>query len=403
MIRPDAAVFHHATLEGTPPLTYPYEVNAKLVEQLARLEHRNTTDWAVAAGAFGQIHSKPAFGWHIARAFARARLKFPVTVTGRDHWLFSAYLMHLDPVAHYRSDVETAFQIFQHPGLSAKLKALLITGLGHPVDAHLNLVAEKTGIPRRTVEAFEILFFNVLDRHQDGLYLSNLAYPDGRLVEFDEDYFETTPVADLILRAAYNHRDINRIMRLTGMTEEDCRKELTTLHDGKAKLAARIVGNALLIAKLGTLNQPSVGLQRATQLLASGRSRKSKPAEAESQTPHDTATELAAALAANPPLTDAERREMHAAARPGQSYLHDDDGNITACDYSDVVPPASQAFAYPPEPLVMFPAPINGIWRNKDFDQPVTLIGRMSEPGLPDYYLTAGKNGIPVSEVFFEN
>jgi hypothetical protein len=58
----------------------------------------------------------------------------------------------------------------------------------HAIDAHLALVAEVTGIPRLTVEAFEILFFNVLDSHQDGLYLSNWAYPRGRLVEFDEDY-----------------------------------------------------------------------------------------------------------------------------------------------------------------------------------------------------------------------
>jgi hypothetical protein len=191
-------------------------------------------------------------------------------------------------------------------------------------------------------------------------------------------------------------------LRLTGITEEDCRKELTAFRDREAKLEARIFGNALIIAKLGILNQHSVGLQRATQLLSSGRSRKGKPAEAKNQTPHGTAGELAAALAAIPPLIDAERREMHSAARPGRSYLHDDAGNITACDFSDVVPPASQSVAGPPKPLVMFPAPINAIWRNKDFDQPVTLIGRMSAPGLADHYLTAGKNGIPVSEVFFE-
>ena len=376
-------------------------MNAKLVERLARLAPRDSSELAEAARAFVQIYSNPAFGWHIARAFARARMVFPVTVIERDHWLWNAYLMHLDPIIFRHGDVETAFQISRQPGLSGKLKAMLMAGVGAPVDAHLNLAAEKTGIPRRTVEAFEILFFNVLDRQQDGLYLSSLAYPDGRLVEPDEDSFETTPIPDLLLRAAYNYRDINLVAHLAGMTEADRNKELTALRDLEGELEARIFGNAQLIAKLGILNQPSVGLQRATQLLSSGRSRKSKPAELESQTPHDTAGELAAALAAIPPITD--RREMHAAASPSRSYLHDDDGNITACDFSDVVPPASQAVASPPEPLVMFPEPITAIWRNKDFDQPVTLIGRMSEPGLPDHYLTAGKNGIPVSEVFFEN
>lgn len=378
-------------------------VNAKLVERLARLEPRDTLGIAQEADAFVQLYSNPAFGWHIARAFARVRIMFPVTVIGRDHWLFKVYLMHLDPVAFRNGDVETAFQISQQPGLSAKLKALLMAGVGDPVDAHLNLVAEKAGIPRRTVEAFEILFFNVLDRQQDGLYLSSLAYPDGRLVELDEDYLETTPIADLFLRAACNYRDIQLVLRLAGMTEEDCRKEITALRNGEAKLEALIFGNGLLIVQTGILNQPSVGLQRATQLLASGRSLMSKPAELESQTPHDTAGELAAALAAIPPITDADRREMHAAASPGRSYLHDDEGNIMACDYSDLVPPASQSVAGPPEPLVMFPAPINGIWQNSDADQPVILVGRMSALGFADHYLNSNGIGIPVSEVILEN
>jgi transposase len=184
-------------------------------------------------------------------------------------------------------------------------------------------------------------------------------------------------------------------------------RRIATRYD---KLSEVYMNFILLAASIDWINsiwgfqtRPSVGLQRATQLLASGRSRKSKPAQAESQTPHDIAGELAAALVSIPPITDAERREMRAASRPGRSYLLDDEGHITAGDFSDVVPPASQAVADPPEPLVMFPEPITAIWRNKDFDQPVTLTGRMSEPGLPDHYLTAGKNGIPVSEVFFEN
>ena len=399
----DRAAASHAILEGNPPFTYPHAVNAKFVEQLARLEPRTSSGIVHEAGAFGQIHFNSAFGWHIARAFARARMVIPVTVIGRDHWLWNAYLMHLDPIIFRHGDVETAFQISRQPGLSGKLKAMLMAGVGSPVDAHLNLVAEKAGIPRLTVEAFEILFFNVLDRPQDGLYLSSLAYPNGRMVELDEDYFATTPHSDLLIRAAHNYHDLDLVVHLAGLDDASLVRELFALRESESKLEARILSNALLIAQTGTSNQPSVGLQRATQLLASGRTRKSKPAEAESQTPHDIAGELAAALVAIPPITDVDRREMHAAARPGQSYWHDDEGNITACAFSDVVPPALQAVADPPEPLVMFPEPITAIWRNKDFDQPVTLIGRMSEPGLPDHYLTAGKNGIPASEVFFEN
>jgi hypothetical protein len=374
------------------------------IYKIARLDPNYSEKSLEASCTFRQVYLTPAYGWEFARSCADARVKFPVTLTGRDHWLLRAYMMLLDSARYHDIDVETAFQILQQPVRSGTLKALLIAGLGKPIDAHLKLVAAKTGYPKRTVEAFEILFFNVLDRHEDGGYLSEITYPHCRIVELAEDYIETTPIADLILRAAYNLRDLELVLRLAGMTEEEYRKELTKLPDCEAKLQARIFGNALLIAKLGILNQPSAGLERATQLLASGRFRKGRPMEAESQKePYDTSGELAAALAAIPPLTNAERREMHAAARPGRSYLHDDDGNITACDYSDVVPPASQSANSPSNKIVRFPEPITAVWRNKDYDAPVRLVARMSEPGLPDHYLTDTSVGIPASEVFFEN
>ena len=116
-------------LEGTPPLTYPHAVNAKLVEQLARLETRDSSELAEAAGAFVQIHFNSAFGWHISRAFARARMTFPVTVIGRDHWLFKTYLMHLNPTDRFDPSVLEAYHLSRQPGTSAKLKAMLMTGL----------------------------------------------------------------------------------------------------------------------------------------------------------------------------------------------------------------------------------------------------------------------------------
>ncbi len=65
-------------------------------------------------------------------------------------------------------------------------------------------------------------------------------------------------------------------------------------------------------------------------------------------------------------------------------------------------PPAS-APSTPFAPFVKFPDPVSGIWRNKDSDNPVVIVARISEPGLPDHYLTAEGVGLPVSEVFFGN
>ncbi len=378
-------------------------VDAKLVEQLARLETRDSSRLDQRARAFVSIHSDPAYGWHVARAFARAKKTFPVTVIGRDRWLFSAYLMHLNPTAYGRCEVETAFKISQQPDLSAKLKALLITGLGNRIDEHLSLVAEKIRIPRFTVEAFEILFFNVLDRHQDGLYLSSLTYPDGRLVELAEDYFDTTPIADLLLRTAYNSRDIELVSHLACLDRASLAKERFALRESgaEAELEKKMMGNALLMAKLGLLNQRSVGLQRATRLLAARRGPLDTTTVVEDVKAPYLDVDLAAALAAVPPITEADRQDLRASVRPGRSYYSDETGAVFPFDEPIQTTKPVQS-ADQSAPIVWFPEPIPATWRNKDSDTPVILVARMSEPGLPDHYLADGNIGVPVSEVCFD-
>ena len=377
-------------------------MDTKLVNHLALQLCRNKDDLRQKARTRFQVLYNPAFGWHIASIYAHARLPFPITVTGRDRWLFIAYMMMLNPELHANRNVEDALQIYRKPGASAKLKALLIAGLDEPVDAHLSLVAEKTGFSKHTVEAFSALFFDVLDRAKEHLYLSHVVYPAGRAVEIKDDYFESTAVETLLLRAAYNHRDIDLVLRLSGMAEAAFKKEILALHESQSEFSSRIIGNALLMAKMGLLNQRSEALDRATALLAAGRQQPGNISEADAQEFHDLAAELAAALAAMPPLTDEQRQELEAAAHPGASYWHDEEGNIMPVDPEELFPNLSQPETHT-IPGVKFPKPINGIWRNKDSDKPVVIAGMMSETGLPDHFLTIDGSGIPASEVFFDN
>lgn len=378
-------------------------MKADLIEQLTQLQGRNSLDLKEKARARFEIQYNPNVGWRIANTYARDRKKFPFELIGRDRWLFIAYMTLLNPSVHSDRDVEQAREIHQNPGYAAKLNALIMAGLGQPIDAHLQLVSEKAGFPKRTVEAYETLFFNVLDRTADRAYISQIVYPDTRVVELAEDYFGTTPTADLLLRAAYQHRDIDLVLRLAGMTDKACRQEVAALSTQERQLTDAIMGNALLLSKLGLLNQRSTGLARTTTLLAASSARPGSVSPVESEVPHDLAGELAAALAAVPPLTDDERRSLQAAARPGTSYWHDEDGNIMPFDFADLVPCVSKHSDAPSVPFVKFPEPVSGIWRNQDFDKPVVIVARMSEPGLPDHYLTAENTGIPVSDVFFDN
>lgn len=364
---------------------------------------------AQRASVFCQVHSNTAFGWRIARAFACARKPFPVAMIGRNHWVFRAYMMCLAP-AYRDHDVETALLLSQQPATSAMLKAMLIAGLGERVSDHLDVVAQKTGIPRLTVEAYEVLLFNVLDRHQDGLYLSDVVYPNGRQVELEEDYFKNTPPADLILRAGYNYRDVDIVAHLCGVGDSSDAAELGARSDREAELERGIMGNALFMAKLGMLNQRNVGMQRALTLLAakssSRRNAMSDEIQASSESPEfaeGMAAELAAAIAAFPPLTEADRRDLQVVFRPGLKVYSDDEGNVSkyyhSSDCSQVATPVD-----PVEPAVSLmewlPEPITAVWRNKDFDKPIVVVARMHAPGLPDHYLTDENSGVPASEVF---
>lgn len=379
-------------------------MNAKLIDRLARIDPQIPSFWDRQVRVVLQVQTNPAFGWYIARAFASARLPFPEVVTGRDHWLLQAYLAFLNPSAEQSPHLADAHRIHDAPGtLAATLKALLIAGLGEPIDDHLQLVAAKTGIPVQTVEAFEILFFNVLERHKDGLYLSNLVYPNGRTVEFEDGYVVNTPAADLLLRAAYNSRDVALVEHLAGLDGAAMVKKLRAMGDlgPEKELESRTMGNALLISQTGMINQRGPGLQRAVNLLGGTRKRSKKLQPVAEPEDCDIASHLAAALSAVPPITQEERRHLQATSRPGQWYLHDESGNIVAMDQSGT--------AHDPDPfaespsMVKFPEPRPAVWKNQDYDKPVILVARMSQPGLPDYYLTQEGSGIPVSEVTFEN
>ena len=375
-------------------------MNAKLVERLARLEPRDSHGSAQPANAFCQIHLNPAFGWHIARAFARARVRFPETLLGRDHWLFRAYMMQLNPSAYPDPHVDEACHLSQR-AISSSLKAMLIAGLGEPVSGHLDIVAQKLGISRRTVEAFEILFFNVLDRHQDGLYISHIVYPEGRQVEFDEHYFETASNSDLLLRAAYNHNDIGLVEHLSGIFNTYV-NDLGARRDSEAELEKQLMGNELIMAHCGLLNQRSVGLQHVLKLLAASRSPRNKAMAVESTTDDLTSSALAAAIDSVAPITDTDHQDAQAASRPGQQYWSDETGKVFALDDPAELQNITESVDTT-ELTEMFPEVRHAIWRNKDTDMPVVIVGLMKSPGMPDHYLATSGTGLPVSEVSFED
>ncbi len=262
-------------------------MDAKLIDLLAArdprlprlpvamsLRHQPMAIADKAKARFAAQYSNVAFGWSIATAFADARLPFPVYVVGRDHWLFKAYLLRLDSEQYHCPHVVDAWALAnleQARNMKNKVCSLLLSGCGQPPDAHRRAVSEVTNIPLRTLEAFDTLFYNILDRHKDAAFISEQVYPHTRFVEFAEDYVKHADIADLIKRAGYNHRDLQMSSFLAGIGDSTYMAKLSARSDREQELTRHLMGNALLLVHSGALNQKSVGMSRAQNLLAAQR------------------------------------------------------------------------------------------------------------------------------------
>ena len=229
-----------------------------------------------ARDRFLSTYVRTNFGYYIALQFANRRLPFPLALMGRDQWVFKAYLMQLDPWANYDHHVAEAYHLARFvkdtPNLSQQLKALLLSFEAHSTpQSHIDNVSRRTGVSAATIDAFEILFFNVIDRREDSLYLAREVYPDTRLVEFDENYMRNSTHADLIKRVAYNHRDMDLTAYLAGLGDHTFLRKLAASEDRESDLTRYLMGNGLILAHTSLLNQRSIGMTRVSTLLAASR------------------------------------------------------------------------------------------------------------------------------------
>ena len=237
-----------------------------------------------ASQSFIAQYMLPAFGWHAAVTFAQAKAPFPVPMLGRDHWVYRAYLTQLDPDTYFDKTVSMAYNLqFQDSGevtLAAKLQSMLLSYnctskdpdvIARTTYTHLEYVANYLGLPYDLVEAYEILFFNIIDRTNDALFISHEVYPGTRFVEFQETYFTHTSIRDMVRRAGYNHRDTDMTAYLIGIGDRKFVGDLASRPDREEELSKHFMGNGLIMARANLLNHRSIGLSRATTLIAAAR------------------------------------------------------------------------------------------------------------------------------------
>ena len=142
------------------------------------------------------------------------------------------------------------------------LRACLLSG-----DFDLDEVSRKVGISKSVIKIYEKLFFNVLDRKKEHLFIASIVYPESRLVEFDPDYTMQADYGAILQRAGYRG-NVDDVLNMAGV-----RGYITT---GPTQMIVadfenRIMCNALFLARAGFLNTNNLGVTNAKNLLAAAK------------------------------------------------------------------------------------------------------------------------------------
>lgn len=217
--------------------------------------------------AFVLNYTDLAAGWKAAKMFARAHARLPLYLTAEDSWIWRAYLLHCNPNLYFDRHVAEA-EALTDPAMKNirhVLQALLLSD-----DASLDDIARITGMHRDTIEAYEKLFFNVLDREKDYLWLSNHVYPNGRLEELYDHYLRTASWGDLLRRTGYNcGRDY--VMYMAGF-RSNLIKEMST-GDMASQLERIVMANGFVLASSGLIHQRSdaQGLRTAQSMITAAK------------------------------------------------------------------------------------------------------------------------------------
>lgn len=207
------------------------------------------------------------FGWQYAQVAAQNPNSIPFMASyllPRDQVIFRAYLHNR--FGYRYDDIAGAKALLTPPMAStrAMLEGLLVCS-----DADVAKTAMRSKLPLDVVQAYEKLFFNILDRRDDVSFMQHVVYPHGRMVEMVDGYLFTTPLGDLMRRAGYTNgaADVQYLMG----SSPDAVSAMEAAGDSR-KLESLILSLGMVLARNGGLHQPGLpGVGHARQIITAGK------------------------------------------------------------------------------------------------------------------------------------
>ena len=205
-----------------------------------------------------------SLGWKSAKLLAASETQFPCFLSGDDLWVFKAYLYCIDNKKFYNRAIAEAKGLASNQMTrdNETINALLVSD-----DIDYKFIASKTSLSVDTVKAYERLFFNIVDRKDEHMFIKNVVYPDGRLIEMFDDYLKNEDLGKLLIRTGYNN-GAEHVLHFAGF-KSGLVHSLANGNTMPNQLEALFMANGYLLARNGWLNQRahSVGLNNARNLL----------------------------------------------------------------------------------------------------------------------------------------
>jgi hypothetical protein len=203
-----------------------------------------------------------SFGWKFIKSLERNGIQFPMMMDASDEWLIRAYRFETDPT--YEDDV--IFRALELTYPETRLAREAINGMLVAKDYDLDSMSNLISVPKDVISAYQELFFNINDRRDEILFLAEVVYPNGRIVECIDNYMRNESLGNLLMRAGYNN-SMADVLYFAGCPSNLLFSMLES--DTAVKLESLIMANGYLIARNFLVNQQrdAAGLFNARSLI----------------------------------------------------------------------------------------------------------------------------------------
>ena len=200
------------------------------------------------------------FAWRFAQSFVEMNRSLPFSAQ-EEPWINRAWDYGMnkdwDPVISHAIALEAPY----HKRERDTVKAMLLIP-----DKSLEEIADYIGFEEEDIEAYEALFFDIRDRMKEKAFIAKLVFPDGIQSEFRENFITQEDLGQLMMRVAHTHGE-QPMYAVGGFKSAGNGSEFNAAEAGHL-MEADLMKNALLLTKIGLLNQKNVpGINHAKGLM----------------------------------------------------------------------------------------------------------------------------------------